>query len=317
MNVHQNARLTPLGRARIIQQVSSGQTLAAVAEAAGVCPRTARKWLARYRVDGLAGLQDRSSRPHRLHRPTPQEIATRIVLLRRQRWTGRQIAKETAVSPATVSRILSRAGLSRMKDLQPVQPVVRYEREKPGELIHIDINKLGKFSRAGHRVSADRTGQSNSRGVGWEYVHLAIDDHSRLAYSEILPDEKRRSCLRFLFQALRFFRAHGVRVHRVMTDNGASFRSHRYAKALRMLEIRHVRTRPYTPRTNGKAERFVQTALREWAYARVYGTSDQRAHDLPIWIHRYNWHRPHGGIKSMTPISRLGLTEDNLLRLHS
>ena len=192
------------------------------------------------------------------------------------------------------------------------EPVRRYERTAPGEIIHIDIKKLGKFSRTGHRITRDRTGQSNTRGVGWEHVHLAIDDHSRLAYSEILPDEKRRSCLRFLFNALRFFRNLGIRVERVMTDNGSSFRSHRYAKALRRLKIKHLRTRPYTPRTNGKAERFVQTSLREWAYARAYSTSEERAAELPIWLHRYNWHRPHGSIGSKPPISRLSLPRDNV-----
>ena len=317
MDIHDNARLTPHGRARIVRRVMGGEAVRLVAEAAGVCPRTVRKWLARYRAEGLAGLQDRSSRPHRLHRPTPPEIVTRIEALRRQRLTGRQIAHETGVSPATVSRVLKRQGLNKLEALEAARSVRRYERQTPGELIHIDIKKLGRFERAGHRVTNDRTGQSGSRGVGWEYVHLAIDDHSRVGYSEILPDETRRSCLRFLFNALRFFRAHGVPVHRIMTDNGSSFRSHRYAKALRMLKIKHVRTRPYTPRTNGKAERFVQTTLREWAYARAYETSDQRAEALPIWMHRYNWHRPHAGINAMTPISRLGLTEDNLLRLHS
>ena len=204
----------------------------------------------------------------------------------------RKIAAEVGVSAATVSRILKRRGLNRLSALEPAEPVRRYERTAPGEIIHIDIKKLGKFSRTGHRITRDRTGQSNTRGVGWEYVHLAIDDHSRLAYSEILPDEKRRSCLRFLFNALRFFRNLGVKVERVMTDNGSSFRSHRYAKALRRLKIKHLRTRPYTPRTNGKAERFVQTSLREWAYARAYSTSQHRAAELPIWLHRYNWHRP-------------------------
>jgi transposase InsO family protein len=167
-------------------------------------------------------------------------------------------------------------------------------------------------------ITGDRTGQSSTRGVGWEYVHLAIDDHSRLAYSEILPDETHASCLRFLFNALRFFRSFGVKVERIMTDNGSSFRSRRYATALRRLRIKHLRTKPYTPRTNGKAaERFVQTSLREWAYARAYNTSDERAAELPIWLHRYNWHRPHGSLKSKPPISRLTQTENNLLRLHT
>ena len=237
--------------------------------------------------------------------------------LRRQRHIGAQIAAEVGVSVATVSRILKRLGLNRLSALEPAEPVRRYERVAPGEIIHIDIKKLSKFNRIGHRITGDRTGQSNTRGVGWEYVHLAIDDHSRLAYSEIRPDEKRGSCLRFLFNALRFFRSLGVRVERVMTDNGSSFRSRRYAKALRWLKIKPLRTKPYTPKTNGKAERFVQTSLREWAYAHAYDTSEQRAAQLPSWLHRYNWHRPHGSIGSKPPISRLALTEDNLLRLHS
>ena len=224
---------------------------------------------------------------------------------------------KSAFRAATVSRILKRLGLNRLSALEPAEPVRRYERAAPGEIIHIDIKKLGKFDRIGHRITGDRTGQSKSRGVGWEYLHLAIDDHSRLAYSEILPDEKRGSCLRFLFNALRFFRSLGVKAHRVMTDNGSSFRSRRYAKALRLLKIKHLRTKPYTPKTNGKAERFVQTSLREWAYAQAYPTSDHRAQELPLWLHRYNWHRPHGGIGAKPPISRLALTENNLLRLHS
>jgi transposase InsO family protein len=237
--------------------------------------------------------------------------------LRRQRHTGEQIAAEVGVSSATISRILKRLGLNRLSALEPAEPIRRYERATPGEIVHIDIKKLGKFNRIGHRVSNDRTGQSNTRGVGWEYGPLAIDDHSRLAYSEILPDEKRASCLRFLFNALRFFRSLGVKVERLMTDNGSSFRSHRYAKALRRLKIKHLRTRPYTPKTNGKAERFVQTSLREWAYARAYDTSQQRAAELPTWLHSYTWHRPHGGIGAKPPISRLTLPRHNRLRLHS
>lgn len=318
MDIHKNARLTPHSRADLVRRVVvEGQSPKAVAAAFGVCVKTVRKWVARFRAEGEAGLQDRSSRPHRLHRPTPGAIVSAVAALRRQRYIGKQIAAELGISPATVSRILQRLGLNKLKALEPAEPVRRYEREHPGDLIHIDIKKLGRFDRVGHRITGDRTGQSNSRGIGWEYVHLAIDDHSRLAYSEIFPDEKRRSCLRFLFNALRFFRAHGVKVHRVMTDNGVSFRSHRYAKALRMLKIKHLRTRPYTPKTNGKAERLVQTALREWAYARAYQHSDQRAAELPYWVHRYNWHRPHGSLKGKTPISRLGLTQDNLLRLHN
>jgi transposase InsO family protein len=265
----------------------------------------------------LAGLQDRSSRPHRLHRPTPAETVERIEALRRQRLTGQQIARDLAISPATVSRVLRRLGLNRIAALEPAEPVRRYERERPGELIHIDIKKLGRFERTGHRITGDRTGQSKSRGIGWEYLHLAVDDHSRLAYSEILPDEKRGSCLRFLFNALRFFRRHGVAVERVMTDNGSAFRSRHYAKALRRLGVKHRRTRPYTPKTNGKAERFVQTSLREWAYARSYETSEQRKEELSAFLFRYNWQRPHTSLNAKPPISRLGLSQDNLLRLHN
>lgn len=317
MNIHKNARLTPRGRERLVRQVESGQTPEAAARVAGVCPRTVRKWLARFRAEGLAGLQDRSSRPHRLHRPIPAATVGRIEALRRQRFTGQQIAQDVGVSPATVSRVLRRVGLNRLAALEPAEPVRRYERERPGELIHIDTKKLGRFARTGHRVTGDRTGQSKSRGIGWEVLHLAIDDHSRLAYSEVLPDEKRGSCLRFLFNALRFFRRHGMTVERIMTDNGSAFRSRRYARALRRLAIAHKRTRPFTPKTNGKAERFVQTSLREWAYAKAYDTSEQRRRELRAFLFRYNWSRPHSSLNAKTPISRLGLSEDNLLRLHS
>ncbi|MBK3404222.1 IS481 family transposase [Methylorubrum rhodesianum] len=317
MNIHQNARLTPSGRERLVRLARSGLSPKAVAETMGVCPKTVGKWVARFEAEDAAGLQDRSSRPHCLHRPTPAATQEAIVALRRQRLTGAQIARDLAVSPATVSRVLRRHGMSRIRDLEPTEPARRYERDKPGELIHIDIKKLGRFARVGHRITGDRIGQSSSRGIGWEYLHLAIDDHSRLAYSEIHPDEQRGSCLAFLFNALRFFRCHGLRVERVMTDNGAAFRSGRYAKALRRLGIAHKRTRPYTPKTNGKAKRFVQTSLREWAYARAYDTSEQRRAELPAFLFRYNWQRPHKGINRQTPISRLALAEDNLLRLHN
>src|SRR6478736_6741095 len=229
MDTHQNASLTPKGREAMARSViEGGLSKVAAARQFNTTPKTVAKWVGRFRAEGVAGLQDRSSKP----RSSPRQTGPAV-------WSA----------------------------LEPAEPDRRDERAAPGEIIHIDIKKLGKFSRTGHRITRDRTGQSNTRGIGWEHVHLAIDDHSRLAYSEILPDEKRRSCLRFLFNALRFFRNLGVKVERVMTDNGSSFRSHRYAKALRRLKIKHLRTRPYTPRTNGKAERFVQTSLREWAYA--------------------------------------------------
>ena len=316
MNIHKNARLTPLGRERLVKSVVSGQTPEAAARAAGVCPRTVRKWVARYRSEGLAGLTDRSSRPHRLYSPTPAAMVARIEVLRRQRWTGKQIAAEVGVSPATVSRVLRRLGLNRIAALEPAEPVRRYEREHPGELIHIDIKKLGRFERVGHRITGDRQ-QGESRGAGWEFVHVCIDDASRLAFSRIFSDEKKESAVTFLKAAVAYYAGFGVIIARVMTDNGSCYRSRAFREACRDLGLRHIRTRPYRPKTNGKAERFIQTALREWAYAQAYPNSERRAEELPIWLHRYNWHRPHGGLKSRPPISRLALTPDNLLRLHS
>jgi transposase InsO family protein len=204
-----------------------------------------------------------------------------------------------------------------MKDIEPAEPVRRYERDKPGEMIHIDIKKLGRFNRVGHRITGERAGQSNSRGIGWEFVHVCIDDASRVAFSQILPDEKKESAVAFLKAAVAYYASLGITIERVMTDNGSCYRSKEFAKACRKLGLKHIRTKPYTPKTNGKAERFIQTALREWAYAVAYSTSDHRAAELPIWLHQYNWHRPHSSLKSKTPISRLALNGDNLLRLHS
>jgi len=221
-----------------------------------------------------------------------------------------------SASPATVSRVLRAAKLSRAKDLEPAEPVIRYERDAPGELIHLDIKKLGRFEARGRRVTGDRTSRKKSAKVGWEYVHVSIDDASRLAFSQILPDETKASATAFLRAAIAYYASLGVTVRRVMTDNGGCYRADAFRHACADLGLKHIRTRPYTPKTNGKAERFIQTALREWAYAPAYPSSDHRAADLP-WLHRYNWRRPHGGIKSQTPISRLGLDQDNLLRFHS
>jgi transposase InsO family protein len=315
MNLHRNARTTPASRAELVRRVlSEGRSPKAVATAFGVDVKTVNKWVARFVAEGPAGLADRSSRPRRLREPTPPETVERIIALRRQRFTGQQIAAQTSVSPATVSRILRAARLSRAKDLEPAAPVVRYERDLPGELIHIDIKKLGRFDQVGHRITDDRT--VRSRHVGWEFVHVCIDDASRVAFSQILPDERKQSAILFLKAAVAYYASLGVSVARVMTDNGSCYRSKAFRKACAELGLKHIFTRPYTPKTNGKAERFIQTALREWAYAHAYATSDQRARQLPAWLHRYNWHRPHGGIKSQTPISRLGLDWDNLLRLH-
>jgi transposase InsO family protein len=316
MNIHKNARLTPRGREQIVQQVESGQTAEAVAQAAGVCPRTVRKWVDRYRREGLAGLQDRSSRPHCLHRPTLQAVVDRIEALRRRRMTGKLIAKTVGVSPATVSRILQRLGLSNLKVLEPIEPVRRYEREQPGELIHIDIKKLGRFARTGHRITGDRR-KGDSRGAGHEFVHVAIDDASRLAFSQIRPDEKKESAIAFLEAAVTYYRSLGIKVAGIMTDNGSCYRAKAFARSCRGLGLKHIFTRPYRPQTNGKAERFIQTALREWAYARAYDTSDQCAKHLPFWIHHYNWHRPHGSLEAKPPITRLDRPRDDLLRLHN
>jgi len=318
MNIHKNARLTPLRREEMaLSVIEGGVSKAQAARTFGVSAKIVTRWVERYRAEGGKGMADRSSRPNVMPGLTEQAVADRIVALRRQRLTGKHIAKEVGVSPATVSRVLRRAGLSRLKDIEPAEPVRRYEREHPGEMIHIDIKKLGRFERVGHRITGDRTGPSSSRGFGWEFVHVCIDDASRIAFSQILPDERKQSAVAFLQAAVAYYASLGVAIARVMTDNGACYRSKSFARACRELGLRHIRTRPYTPKTNGKAERFIQTALREWAYAIAYPTSNHRAQELPIWLHRYNWHRPHASLKSKTPISRLGLTEDNLLRLHS
>jgi transposase InsO family protein len=315
MNIHKNARLTPSGREHIVRQIASGQTPKTVSQAAGVCPRTIRKWIERYRREGAAGLLDRSSRPQRLYRPTPAAIVEQVERLRRQRCTGRQIAAELGISPATVSRILKRLGLNRIGALEPAAPVHRYERARPGELIHLDIKKLGRFARAGHRATGTRKGCRN-KGAGWEFVHVAIDDHSRIAFAKIMPSEKKHSATSFLKAAIAYYASLGIKVERVMSDNGSCYKSFAFRRLCKRLGLRHIRTKPYTPKTNGKAERFIQTSLREWAYAQAYRHSRERKNQLPSWLHRYNWHRPHAGIDAKTPISRLGLAEDNLLRLH-
>jgi transposase InsO family protein len=319
MDVHKNAPLTPVGREAMVRRVvEDGQRPQAVSEAVGVCPRTLRKWVARFRAEGAAGLGDRSSRPHRLRCPTQPEIVARIEVLRRQRWTCAQIARETGVSKATVSRILRRLGLNRLNALEPTEPVRRYEREHPGELIHIDIKKLGKIGSVGHRITGRKTGIVNRHlGIGWEFVHVCIDDASRVAFSRVMKDQRKESAVAFLKAAVTYYASLGVKIERVMTDNGSCYCSRAFGRACKKLGLKHIFTKPYTPKTNGKAERFIQTSLREWAYARAYNTSIERAAELPKWLHRYNWHRPHTSIGAMPPISRLGLTRNNLLRLHS
>jgi len=318
MNIHKNARLTPLRREEMAVAVLSGDlSKAQAARQFGVGVKIVTRWTSRFCAEGRDGMQDRSSRPRLIPTQTAEVLAERIITYRRQRLCGRHIAELSGVSPATVSRVLKRAGLSRLKDLAPPEPVVRYTYKEPGGLIHLDIKKLGRFDRVGHRITGDRTGQSNSRGVGWEYVHIAVDDASRVAVTGIYPDEKAVSAIACLRTAVASYQTLGITVTRVMTDNGSCYKSFAFAAACKDLKIKHIRTKPYTPKTNGKAERFIQTALREWAYARAYDTSEQRKSHLPVWTHTYNWHRPHGSLNSRPPISRLDLPMDNLLKAHS
>lgn len=321
MNVHQNARLTPKGREVMIRDViDHGLSKPVVARRHHTTIKTVTKWVQRYMELGIAGLLDRSSRPHHSPTKTPAKVADHIEALRRRRWTQEHIARELRVSASTVSRILKARGLSLLSalDPQPVRP--RYERETPGEIIHMDIKKLGRFNQVGHRITGNRTGQSNQRAngtaPGWEYVHVAIDDHSRVGYSDIFPDEKKESAIAFLKAAVAYYASLGVTVTRVMTDNGSCYKSYAFRDACQALGIKQIRTRPYTPQTNGKAERFIQTTIREWAYATEYETSEHRKADLPKWLHRYNWHRPHSALNKNPPISRIGLTGNNLLRTH-
>jgi len=318
MDTHQNARLTPKGREEMVRDVvEAGLSKAAAARKYNTTAKTVGKWVDRFRSEGVKGLRDRSSRPLWSPSQTPQATCAAVETLRRQRYTGQQIAAQLGISPATVSRILRRLGLNKLKALEPAEPIRRYQRENPGELIHIDIKKLGRINGVGHRITGDRTGQSNSRGVGWEFVHVCIDDASRVAFAQVLPSEKKDSAVAFLKAAVAYYGSLGVNIQRVMTDNGSCYKAFAFRDACRELGLKHIRTRPYTPRTNGKAERFIQTSLREWAYAFAYQHSDQRIAHLPKWLHRYNWHRPHASLKAKTPISRLGLTENNLLMLHS
>ena len=297
MDVHKNARLTPKGReAMVCAVVEQGLTKAEAARQFNTTDKTVAKWVRRFRAGGVDALRDRSSAPRSSPSQTPLAMHDAVEALRRQRRTQHHIAAQLNLSAATVSRILRRRGLSLLSSLEPQQPRPRYERETPGEIVHIDIKKLGRFSRTGHRITGDRTGQANTRGVGWEFVHVAIDDHSRVAFSQILPDERKQSAIAFLKATVAYYKSLGVSITRVMTDNGSCYISKAFARACKRLRIKHIRTKPYTPQTNGKAERFIQTALREWAYATAFDTSDQRRAELPRFMHRYNWHRPHASL---------------------
>jgi transposase InsO family protein len=304
MNIHKNARTTPQSRGLLVHRVLREQwPVSAVAMAFGVSERTVYKWLARYRAEGLAGLADRRSVAHRHpHALAPAWLAL-IRLLRQAKLVAAEIAARLPLARSTVSAVLHRLGLGRLRYLNPPQPVQRYEWSRPGELVHVDTKKLGRIERPSHLVTGDR--RDSTRGAGWEYAHVAIDDCSRFTYVEILPDEKRYTATGFWLRALRAFRHRGIHVERVLTDNGGAYRSRPFRKACRWLGIAAKRTRPYRPQTNGKVERVIQTLLRKWAYAVPYANSAQRRAALTAWLRFYNEERPHASLNRQTPISRL------------
>jgi len=315
MDYHQNARLVVYSREQMARMVvERGSTLKAAAAAFSVSPKTAAKWTRRYRQRGAAGLRDLSSKPHRSPRQTSSPLLEKVFELRRLRWNGWRIAHELQLSRATVSRILRRAGMNRLRSLDPPPPVVRYEHQHPGDLIHFDIKRLARFDKPGHRITG--VPGKESRGIGYEYLHVAIDDHSRIAFSAILPDQTHQSAIRFFFMARAHYARFGISIRRALTDNGSCYRHWLFRRLLHRQHVKHRFTRPYTPRTNGKAERFIQTALREWAYARSYQNSNEREIQLDPWLHDYNFHRPHASLKLNPPASRSGLNRNNLLSLH-
>ena len=305
MNTHKNARLTPAGREQMVKRVLfERESVQEVARGMRVSVPTVRKWVKRFQAQGVAGLVDRSSRPRRSPTRLAAKLVRRIEQLRRRGWTGLRIAQALTVALSTVTLWLRRMGLQRLKALEPKPIVVRYERSRPGELVHLDAKKLGAIGRVGHRIHGDRSRRSHR--LGWEYLHVCIDDATRLAYTEMgHHDESSEVVIAFLGRAVAWFREQGVWVERVMTDNGSGYRSHRFRKAVQAIGARHIFTRPYRPQTNGKAERFIQTALREWAYKKPYTSSDQRTGDLESFLARYTTRRPHCAHGRRPPITRL------------
>jgi len=312
MRLHGNARTCPKSRQLLVDRVLlEGWSVTAAAEAAGVSERTVWRWLKRWRDEGRGGLIDRSSRPHR----SPKQLAGRQVeairSLRKLRMTAAQIAEVLGLALSTVSLWLKRIGLGKRSRLEPPEPPNRYERGRPGELVHVDIKQLGRISRrgAGHRVVGHRKSQFRAghqrRMTGFEYVHVMVDDHSRLAYAEVLPMLTARCAIGFLRRAVAWFAERGVQIKAVMSDNGSAYVAHAYRQALTELGLRHLRIRPYRPRTNGKAERFIQTLQNEWAYSRIYGSSPERAAALPLFLSHYNFKRPHGSLGHQPPAARL------------
>jgi transposase InsO family protein len=321
MRLHGNARTCPHSRLLLCRRVlEQGWSLAQAGEATGVSERTAAKWLGRYRAEGEAGLVDRCSAPGTVANRTAEERVELVAALRRLRMTAAEIAETLAMPVSTVSGILTRVGLGRLSRLEPLEPPNRYERQRPGELVHIDVKKLGRIRGAGHRVSGSRSSQGKTRregrrtgAAGWEFVHVCVDDATRLAYVEVLDDEKASTAIGFLRRAVAHFAAFGVRVERVMTDNGSAYRATVHALACRALAIKHLRTRPYRPRTNGKAERFIRTLLGGWAYGAIYGNSLERQRALAGWLDFYNRRRPHGSLSRQAPMTRLHALMNNPL----
>jgi transposase InsO family protein len=315
MDYHHHARLTIVRREELAKQVLEGGLSWKEAMAEFKLSRqTVAKWVRRYRDYGVAGLKDRSSRPHRSPRSTPQERIMQIEQLRRQRWTGVRISQQLGLSHATVSRALRRLKLSRIRDIEPQRPANRYEHPHPGDMLHLDIKRLVRIQRPSHRVTGDR--RDGVKGIGAEFLHIAIDDHSRIAFTAMYPDQTERSSTHFLTAAVAWFQRLGIRIRKLLTDNGPCYKAHHFAHACRQLQLTHRRTKPYTPRTNGKAERFIQTAINEWAYAYTFQNSADRTASLPAWTHQYNWHRPHASLNQLPPISRARLDDNNLLTHH-
>ena len=316
MNIHKNARLTFTRRLEMVQDVTECKlTYAAAAAKHQVSVPSVRKWVGRYLMQGEPGLRDASSRPQVSPRAIASSTALAIVELRRRFLTHARIAQSLRVSASTVGRVLARAGLSRWADLAPSEPIVRYEHAHPGDLLHIDTKKLARIVRVGHRVTGDP--RDSVDGVGWEYLFVAIDDHARIGFTQMKLNERRGCAIAFLRASVTYFASLGVAIKRVLTDNGSAFRSKRFTAACRRLGLQHSFTRPYRPQTNGKAERFIQSALREWAYGIPYQRSAERTVMLQRWNHHYNWHRPHQGIGGIAPMSRLNQTGNNLLTLHN
>lgn len=305
MKLHPNAKTTPATRRLLVRRVrDEGWTARRAAKAAGISVRTVRKWLARFKAEGRKGLEDRSSRPHRSPRKTPPRTVKRIERLRRRRRTGWEIAEQLGLAPSTVSRILQRTGLGRLWRIQEAEaPPRRYEHRRPGSLVHLDAKKLGRIRGIGHRIHGNRA--RRARGVGWEVAFVCVDDCTRLAYVEVLPSEDALHATAFLRRALGWFARQGIRVERVLTDNAKCYGSQLFHALCAEHQIRQLFTRPYRPRTNGKAERFIQTLTRRWAYARPYRTSAIRAAALPAWLRHYNQHRPHRALGMRSPIARL------------